>query len=103
MKRLPIEFRVAIILGVGLASLGSLLWLNGDSNLGDGYYLGDRVFALGAPLTSLLRVYVDHFGHLVRSDDIWAIPVLAFLLVMQFAIWAAVVYAVRKLLVPRGT
>jgi hypothetical protein len=96
MKRIPTEFRVATVAAIVVCSLASFLWMNGDTYMGDGYLFGDKVYALGAPLTSLMWIFVHHFGPLTTGDNLWAIPAMDILVVLQYAIWALAIFGARK-------
>ena len=102
MKRIPVEFRVAAYVAITLGAFASFLWINGDSNMGDGYYFGDKVYALGAPLTSLINVFVRHYGELRPGDDVWAVPAMDVLLTLQLFLWALLVFIARRLIAKRS-
>jgi hypothetical protein len=99
MKKIPIEFRLAVVVAVVFGTIGSLLWINGGWNMGDGYYFGDKVFQFASPLTAyVFQRIVENHGQFSRPDDIWAIPMCDLLLVIQYLVWAGVIYAFRLLI-----
>jgi hypothetical protein len=97
MKRLPTEFRAAIVVAIAVCTLGSLLWLNGNAYMGDGYFFGDKVYKLGWPLTEIVFAFAKHHGPLQKVDDAWAIPTMDLLLTLQMLSWAFLVTLIRRL------
>jgi len=99
MNRLSIEYRIAVVISAIACLLATLLWISGHSYFGLGYYIGDKVFKIGSPLTQLaMSWYVDHYGILRQEDDFWAIPALNLLLATQMLIWATLIYGIRRLI-----
>ena len=64
--------------------------------MGYGYWLGDQIFNLGAPMTLLFDFYIRKTGPLKPGDDWWATPVMCFLFVFQWIIWAQLIVWIRQ-------
>jgi hypothetical protein len=78
--------------------LAALMWITESqkSYMGFGYQVGDSIFYLGAPLTLLQKVYVNHCGYLRASDHWWAIPAMGLLFIAQWIIWGQVIVWIRQ-------
>lgn len=82
------------IFGLPLVLLASIFWLRGDDYLGFGYHVGEKVYSLGYPLTGLMHWYVGRYGILSSADDIWAIPAMNLLFLLQWCIWGMLIGAI---------
>ena len=99
MEKLAIEYRVAVAISALACLVATLLWLDGHSYFGFGYYFGDKIYRIGSPLTGIaMSWYVEHYGILKKEDDYWAIPAMNLLFTSQMLVWASVIYGTRRLL-----
>jgi hypothetical protein len=99
MKKIAIEYRVAVGMSAIACLVATLLWLDGHSYFGFGYYVGDKVYKIGSPITAVaMSWYVEHHGILKQEDDYWAIPAMNLLFTSQMLIWASLIYGVRRLI-----
>jgi hypothetical protein len=92
---------VSILLSLPIVACASSLWIlagwaGSDQVL---YRLGDSIFTLGAPLTMLVLKFPDYAGrYLTSKDDLWAIPLIGLLFIMQWLIWGQLlVLIIRRL------
>lgn len=81
---------VSILLSLPVVACASSLWIL--AGLADNdqviYSWGDSLYKLGAPLTMIVLSFPDYAGrYLTSKDDLWAIPLICLLFVVQWLIW----------------
>ena len=98
MKPRPKASIIAFLCALPFIGIAASYWHLESRNafMGYGYWLGDQIFNLGAPLTLLMDVYVHRAGPLKPADDRWAIPVMCILFVVQWIIWAQLILWIKQ-------
>ena len=90
MRHTPTVVKVFAIIGLVFAVLGGLAWYRGGPL---GFESGDAFFDLGAPLTTaVFRLFEARHVMLTDLDNSWAIPLMAFVLIVQFVIWGVMLH-----------
>jgi len=77
----------AIVLALPFTACATYMWLTASSSYvtaQDSYQVGDGIYALGAPLTLIVLGY-GYLGGIGDSAHWWAIPLLDYLFVFQWA------------------
>jgi hypothetical protein len=101
MKLSKLATRLALLLAAPLIIIASLFELIGTLSRDpmikdDAYVLGDAIyFRLGYPLTRIVFIFTGQ-ARLEDSDNWWAIPLLAGLLVFQWIVWGQLVVLIGK-------
>ena len=95
---------IALFCAVPFIVVATTFWHleNQKGFMGYGYWVGDKIFHLGAPLTLLMDFYVHHTGPLKPSDDCWATPAMCILFIIQWIIWAQLIVWIRQRRLRRG-
>ena len=93
---------VSVLLSLPVICCASSLWILGGVAAGNYqvlYDLGDWLFMLGYPLTMIVIKFPDYAGrYLTPKDDLWAIPLVSLLFVVQWVIWGQLIVAgIRRL------
>jgi hypothetical protein len=96
MRRPPTIVTVFTIIGVVLAFLGGSAWYRGGIL---DFESGDVFFSFGAPLTiGAFKLFETHHVVLTDLDNSWAIPFMAFLLIVEFAIWGVLLHFASRVI-----
>ncbi len=101
MKISKLATRLALLLAAPLIMIASLFEIIGTLSSNpmtkdEAYVLGDAIyFWLGYPLTRIVFIFTGQ-TRLEDSDNRWAIPLLAGLLVFQWIIWGQLVVLIGK-------
>jgi hypothetical protein len=101
MKLCRVATRPALLLAAPLIMIASLFELIGTLSSNpmtkdDAYVLGDTIFfRLGYPLTRIVFIFTGQ-AKLEDSDNWWAIPLLAGLLIIQWIIWGQLAVLIGK-------
>jgi hypothetical protein len=90
MRHPPTVVKVFAITGLIFAIFGGLAWSRGGPL---GFESGDAFFSLGAPLTTaVFKLFEARHLILTDLDNSWAIPFMAFVLIIQFVIWGVMLH-----------
>ena len=95
----------SVVLTLPFVICGSFFWISAGSvtdNPGmqlSGYELGDLLYQLGFPLTRFVLDFGKYAGrNLGPSDDLWAVPLVDILFILQWIIWGQLLVFGTRLL-----
>ena len=85
---------ISVLLSLPVICCASSLWILGGAAGNDQvlYSMGDSLYKLGYPLTMIVTKFPDYAGrYLTTKDDLWAIPLVSLLFVVQLVIWGQLI------------
>jgi len=98
---------VSIVCAMPFMFLATWFWINAQkpSVFSDALYnMGDALFQLGFPLTTLFYLLLLSFlgGKFTKESEVWALPFINILFLIQWIIWSQIiVWIYRKFYKPR--
>jgi hypothetical protein len=93
---------IAALGALPFVALATLAWIGGVSSSGansvEAYFLGDVIYLVGSPLTLVVLRFHNLTGHvLTAGDDIWAIPLIDVLFIVQWIFWGQLILRIVRL------
>lgn len=91
---------MAIVCALPIMFIATWFWINAQhpSVYSDSLYnIGDIIFQLGFPLTTLFYVlFFCFFGHFTKESEFWSLPVINILFLIQWIIWMQLISKFKK-------